>query len=101
MKHNILIPFLFSCLLAANYAHTQDGNAEKKYRWPLDFNNGYSSSFQEFRSNHFHAGIDLRTFQTTGHPVYAIADGCIVRIRMTKTGSGKCLYLKHADGNTS
>ncbi|MDQ1353520.1 MAG: Peptidoglycan DD-metalloendopeptidase family protein, partial [Acidobacteriota bacterium] len=45
--------------------------------------------------------IDLRTFQTTGHPVYAIADGCIVRLRMVKTGSGKSLYLKHADGNTS
>jgi len=101
MKNKILILFFISCLLVANYAHTQDGNAEKKYRWPLDINNGYSSSFQEFRSNHFHAGIDLRTFQTTGHPVYAIADGCIIRLRMVKTGSGKSLYLKHADGNTS
>ncbi len=99
MKYKTLILFLLSCLLTA--VHAQDGNVEKKYRWPLGINNGYSSSFQEFRANHFHAGIDLRTFQTTGYPVYAIADGCIVRIRMMKTGTGKSLYLKHDDGNTS
>lgn len=73
----------------------------KKYRWPLDINNGYSSSFQEFRSNHFHAGFDLRTFQKTGYPVYAISDGVIFKIRMVKRGSGRGLYLKHDDGNTS
>lgn len=72
-----------------------------KYRWPLNINNGYSSAFQEFRSNHFHAGIDLRTYQKTGYPVYAIADGTIYKIRMVKRGSGRGLYLKHDDGNTS
>lgn len=102
MRYNTLIFFFILCLLITTYAqYAQDGNTVKKYRWPLDINNGYSSSFQEFRSNHFHAGIDLRTFQTTGYPVYAIADGYIVRIRMVKSGSGKCLYLKHDDGNTS
>jgi murein DD-endopeptidase MepM/ murein hydrolase activator NlpD len=72
-----------------------------KYRWPLDINNGISSSFQEFRSNHFHAGFDLRTMQKTGYPVYAIADGVIYKIRMEKRGSGRGLYLKQDDGNTS
>lgn len=73
----------------------------KKYRFPLNINNGYSSSFQEFRSNHFHAGMDLRTFRRTGYPVYAIADGKLVKIRMVKRGSGRGLYLKHNDGYTS
>ncbi len=72
-----------------------------KYRWPLDINNGYSSSFQEFRSSHFHAGCDLRTWQKTGFPVYAIADGTIYKIRAAKYGTGRALYLKHDDGNTS
>jgi hypothetical protein len=72
-----------------------------KYRWPLNINNGYSSAFQEFRSNHFHAGFDLRTYQKTGYPVYAIADGTIYKIRIVKRGSGRGLYLKHDDGNTS
>ncbi|MCP4148675.1 MAG: M23 family metallopeptidase, partial [bacterium] len=73
----------------------------KKYRWPLNINNGYSSSFQEFRSSHFHGGIDLRTFQKTGYPVYAITDGSVYKIKMTKRGAGKGLFFKHSDGNTS
>jgi murein DD-endopeptidase MepM/ murein hydrolase activator NlpD len=77
------------------------GLKKEKYMWPLNINNGFSSSFQEFRSNHFHAGFDLRTYQRTGYPVYAIADGRIYKIRMVKRGSGRGLYLKHDDGNTS
>ncbi|MCP5102412.1 MAG: M23 family metallopeptidase, partial [bacterium] len=73
----------------------------QKYRWPLDINNGFSSGFQEFRGGHFHAGFDLRTHQRTGYPVHAIADGRIIKIRMVKRGSGRGLYLKHDDGNTS
>ena len=72
-----------------------------KYRCPLDIKNGYSSSFQEFRSNHFHSGMDFRTFQKTGYPVYAISDGYIYKMRMVKRGSGRGLYLKHNDGNSS
>ena len=74
---------------------------EKKYVWPLAIDNGISSTFQEFRSNHFHAGIDLRTFQTTGYPVLAIADGVIEKIIMSKTGMGRAVFLKHSDGNFS
>jgi hypothetical protein len=70
----------------------------KKYRWPLNINNGYSSTFLEFRSNHFHAGIDLRTFQKTGFPIYAISDGYVCQIRQVKRGSGKGVYLRHSDG---
>ncbi|MCK4942116.1 MAG: M23 family metallopeptidase, partial [Candidatus Aminicenantes bacterium] len=73
----------------------------EKYRWPLNINNGCSSSFQEFRNNHFHAGIDLRTYQKTGYPVYALADSKVVKIRVVKRGSGRGLYLKHHDGHTS
>ncbi|MCX6555354.1 MAG: M23 family metallopeptidase [Candidatus Aminicenantes bacterium] len=74
---------------------------EKSYIWPLDISNGISSTFQEFRANHFHAGMDLRTFQRTGYPVLAIADGVIERIGVSKTGMGSVIYLRHRDGNTS
>ncbi len=96
MKNCCLILILIFCM-----AFSVKAQETEKYRWPLDINNGYSSSFQEFRSNHFHAGMDLRTFQRTGYPVYAIADGLIYKIRMVKRGSGRSLYLKHDDGNTS
>jgi hypothetical protein len=111
------IVWLIFCLLLAVRAGAQyDRQEEKqpsppvypakevkiqKYRWPLDINNGFSSSFQEYRSNHFHVGCDLRTFQRNGYPVYAISDGVIYKIRMVKRGSGRGLYLKQDDGNTS
>jgi hypothetical protein len=85
---------LLSVLLAAQ-------ENEKKYIWPLAIDNGISSTFQEFRANHFHAGIDLRTFKTTGYPVLAIADGEIDKIIMARTGMGRAVFLKHHDGSFS
>lgn len=74
---------------------------EKKYVWPLAIRDGISSTFQEFRSNHFHAGIDLRTFQRTGFPVLAVSDGVIARVSVSNRNFGRCLYLDHADGRYS
>ena len=99
MRYLCIILLLISCISADTLSGEQEPGA--KYRWPLNTNNGYSSSFQEYRSSHFHAGLDLRTHQKTGYPVHAIADGCIFKIRMVKRGSGRGLYLKHNDGNTS
>ncbi len=73
----------------------------KEYIWPLTIDNGISSTFQEFRSNHFHAGIDLRTFKTTGFPVRAVSDGVIEKIIVSRTGIGRAIFLRHRDGNLS
>ena len=75
--------------------------AEKKFGWPLAIHDGVSSSFQEFRSNHFHAGIDMRTMQRTGFPVLAVADGVIERLTVTRRSYGNCLLLRHAGGYSS
>jgi hypothetical protein len=74
---------------------------EKKLVWPLAIHNGISSTFQEFRSTHFHAGIDLRTLQRTGFPVLAVADGVIERLSMSKRGYGRSLLLRHTGGYSS
>lgn len=74
---------------------------EKKYVWPLAIHNGVSSTFQEFRSSHFHAGIDIRTLQRTGFPVLAVADGVVERLNVSKRDYGRSLLLRHADGYTS
>ncbi|MCK5004367.1 MAG: M23 family metallopeptidase [Candidatus Aminicenantes bacterium] len=71
------------------------------FDWPLKINNGYSSSFQEFRPGHFHGGIDLRTFQKTGYTVHAVQEGHIYKIRYVKRGSGKGIYVKHGNGLSS
>lgn len=95
----LIIIIIFTAAAFGTSIETINKNAI--YRWPLNINNGFSQSFQEFSYNHFHGGIDLRTFQKTGYPVYAIAGGQIYKIRMVKRGSGRGLYLKHWDGNTS
>ncbi len=86
--HNILI----SLCLAQN---------TNKYDWPLKVFDGLSGTFQEFRHGHFHAGIDIKTFQKTGYPIVAVSDGQVYKIRVVRRGSGKGLYLKHSDGKTS
>ena len=78
MKRTLFFLLLFSALQSAVREN------EIKYVWPLTISNGISSTFQEFRSNHFHAGIDLRTFKTTGFPVRAVTDGVIEKIIVGK-----------------
>ena len=95
MKKIVLFYIIIQSVLLA----TQEN--EKKYIWPLAIYNGISSTFQEFRSTHFHAGIDLRTFQKTGYQVLAIADGVIDKIIMAKNNMGRVVFLKHNDGNFS
>lgn len=71
------------------------------YSWPLESFNGFSSGFQEFRSSHFHAGIDLRTMKQTGWPVHSIGDGEVFRLRVVQNDSGLGLYVRHSDGFTA
>ncbi|MBI4529928.1 MAG: M23 family metallopeptidase, partial [Candidatus Latescibacteria bacterium] len=68
------------------------------YVWPLDADRAMTSSFCEYRSGHFHAGLDLKTWRQIGFPVRAIADGEIWRLRTSPWGYGKAIYLKLPDG---
>lgn len=65
---------------------------------PMDIPLILSGSFGELRSNHFHAGLDLKTQQRTGIPIYAPADGYVSRIKVAHFGYGKALYIKHPNG---
>ena len=71
------------------------------YGWPTDETRAITSSFGEFRSTHFHAGIDISTRDRIGAHVLAARDGSVARIRVSPTGYGKILYLRHADGYTT
>ena len=95
MRCGVILVFLTAggCLSA------QDGGVP--FAWPLAIDDGVSSTFQEFRANHFHAGIDLRTMKRTGFPVLAIADGTVERLTVTRRGYGRSLLLRHASGFSS
>ena len=68
------------------------------FRSPLDIPLSVSGTFGELRSNHFHAGIDLKTNRRTGLPVYATAEGYVSRIKVSVWGYGKVIYIKHPNG---
>jgi len=68
---------------------------------PLDLPPIIAGNFGEIRSNHFHSGLDLKTNQREGHPVYASADGNISRIRVQIGGGGNALYISHPNGYTT
>jgi murein DD-endopeptidase MepM/ murein hydrolase activator NlpD len=80
--------------------------AQKKYpkdyfRSPLDIPIVLSGSFGELRSNHFHAGLDIKTQGKQGLKVYAAADGYVSRIKVQQFGYGKAIYITHPNGFTS
>ncbi|MDA3818190.1 MAG: M23 family metallopeptidase [Prolixibacteraceae bacterium] len=68
---------------------------------PVDFPIVLNGNFGELRTNHFHAGIDIKTNGETGLPVYAIDDGYISRIAVSPSGYGKAIYIDHPNGYTS
>lgn len=68
------------------------------YGWPTDGGRKLTSTFAEFRRTHFHGGIDIGTGSTTGFGVFSMRDGFVERIRVSPTGYGKMLYVRHPDG---
>ena len=90
-------PFIITTiLLFYQYTLAQD------YTNPLDFNMLLSGTFGELRSNHFHAGIDIKTEGVEGQKIRAIADGYVSRIKVSTYGYGKAIYLTHPKtGHTS
>ncbi|WP_321308807.1 M23 family metallopeptidase [Marinifilum fragile] len=104
MKHiktNIITFLSFLSFLSPVQLSAQQKNHPKNYfRSPVDFTITLSGNFAELRNNHFHSGIDIRTF-TTGKKVYAIADGFVSRIKISAGGYGKAIYIDHPNGYTS
>lgn len=71
------------------------------FRSPLDIPLQLAGNFGELRSNHFHAGLDLRTQQREGLNVYAAGDGYVSRIKISAYGYGKAIYIDHPNGYTT
>ncbi len=94
----LLLLALAALFATAGQAVAADNPAVKPYIWPLTYKGCLTSSFAEYRRNHFHAGIDLATGGKTGFKVRAIAGGEVYRVRTSPYGYGKAIYLKLEDG---
>jgi hypothetical protein len=71
------------------------------FQSPMDTPMYLSAPFGSLRDNHFHSGMDIRTYEKEGLPVYAVADGYVARIKYSPVGYGKALYIDHPNGYTS
>lgn len=81
--------------------HAQENYPQDVFQSPLEIPLVLAGTFGELRSNHFHAGIDIKTQQREGLRVLSIADGTITRIKVSHWGYGKALYIAHPNGYTS
>lgn len=102
-KHILLaLTVLFSINTYSQQIFSNNKYPLVDFRSPLDIvPPALAGSFGELRANHFHSGMDYRTNQREGYPVYAIADGYISRLRVQNSGFGLALYINHPNGYTS
>jgi murein DD-endopeptidase MepM/ murein hydrolase activator NlpD len=74
-------------LLQSGWLQSQDKQGSKYpqdfFGSPLDIPLNLSGNFGELRTNHFHAGLDIKTNQQEGLNLYAVADGYVSRIKIS------------------
>lgn len=107
LKHSVCISIFFLWVGAFSSVNAQQIFSNHIYPLtnfgaPLDITPpALSGSFGELRGNHFHSGLDFRTNQRIGYPVYAVEDGYVSRLRVQNSGFGLALYLHHHNGFTT
>ena len=97
----ILIAVVVTGLAAAGFRGHTDDFPKDYFRSPLAIPLMMAGNFAEMRSDHFHSGLDLKTENREGLPVYAAADGWVSRIKVSPYGYGNVVYLAHPNGYTT
>jgi hypothetical protein len=73
-----------------------------EYGMPVKHKIELSGNFCELRSNHYHAGIDIRSAKgVVGDSLFSVADGKLSRVRVQRGSYGQVLYIDHPNGTTS
>ena len=69
---------------------------------PVDRAIRLSGTFGELRTNHFHAGLDIKSSTgMSGDTIFAAQKGYVSRIRVDGSGYGNVLYIDHPNGYTT
>ena len=92
------ILLLLNSLLIAAVSSAQTDPPRDFFINPMDIPLVLSGTFGELRTNHFHAGLDIKTQQKEGIPVLASAEGYVSRINVSLWGYGNALYITHPNG---
>ena len=103
MRKTAFIIIIFYSIIAFGQGNTSINSTypTNYFRKPLDIPLVLSGTFAEIRTNHFHAGIALKTLQREGLQVYSAANGYVSRIKISHWGYGKALYITHPNGYTT
>ncbi len=88
-------------IFSYNFGFTQVNYPKDYFVKPLEVPLILSGTFGELRTNHFHAGLDIKTQQRQGLNVVASANGYVSRIKISHWGYGKALYIRHPNGYTT
>lgn len=90
------------CLGNPGFAQKQS-YPKNYYQFPIrpGLSNSLAGGLGDLRTNHFHAGIDIRTQQVEGLPVYAAAEGYVYKVAVQRSGYGNVIYLRHPNGQTT
>ena len=92
---------IFSLLFFISFCNSQTPYPQDYFSSPLDINLILSGSFAELRTNHFHSGLDIKTQGKEGFQTFASAAGYVSRIKISRYGYGKALYITHPNGYTT
>jgi Peptidase family M23 len=101
MKIKLIL--LLQCFAGLSFAQsaTVAGYPLNYFRNPLEIPMLLAGNFGECRPDHFHSGLDIKTFGQENLPVHAAAEGYVSRIKMEKGGFGHALYITHPNGYTT
>ena len=94
--------FLFLGIISSAPAQKQS-YPKGYYQFPIrpGLPNSLAGGLGDLRTNHFHAGVDIRTQQVEGLPVYAAAEGYVFKVAVQRSGYGNVIYLRHPNGQTT
>ncbi|WP_158276109.1 M23 family metallopeptidase [Brumimicrobium oceani] len=97
-RHILLL--LFICFSYLSNAQKFDYSKYDLHA-PMDIPMVLAANFGELRTNHFHTGIDIKTYRKSGYNILSIEDGYVSRIKVSPWGYGHVVYIDHYNGLTS
>lgn len=103
LNKNILLSLIVFLSLGLNTLAQSPLYPKDYFVFPLKpgEQNFLAGTLGELRSNHFHAGLDIKTFGQINWPIHACADGYVARIKISPYGYGRALYVQHPSGHTT
>jgi hypothetical protein len=96
------IYFGIASLISPSFAQ-KESYPKGYYQFPImpGQPNSLAGGLGDLRTNHFHAGLDIRTQQREGLSVHAAAEGYVYKVAVQRSGYGNVIYLRHPNGQTT